>query len=315
MAKYDVAFLLIPKFSMIALYGAVEPLRVANRFAGDVFSWRFISMNGQPVAASNDIPVSVSGGLKDIGTPAMAVMSASYEPERGITRPVLSAIRKLVQQRVLLAAIDTGPFLLAEAGVLDGYRATCHWETLAGFRESYPQVQATQALYEVDRGRMTCAGGAAAIDMMLDWIGRLLGPSLSVAVADQLVHFRAAEGREQARIPARTRYGTGDPRLLAIIAAMEEQGEDPLDAAALAAVGGISTRQMERLFQDKLQVRPMEIYRKLRLERAEQLLIYSHLSIRDVALACGFSSLSLFSRAFKARYGKPPSIVRYSTGR
>ncbi len=310
MAKYDVAFLLIPKFSMIALYGAVEPLRVANRFAGDVFSWRFISMNGQSVAASNAIPVSVSGGLKDIGSPAMAVVSASYEPERGITRPVLNAIRKLVRERVLIAAIDTGPFLLAEAGVLDGYRATCHWETVAGFRERYPRVQATQALYEVDRGRMTCAGGAAAIDMMLDWIGRLLGPSLAVTVADQLVHFRASEGREQARVPARTRYGTSDHRLLAIIAAMEEQGEDPLDAAALAATGGISIRQMERLFREKLQARPMEIYRKLRLERAGQLLIYSHLSIRDVALACGFSSLSLFSRAFKERYGKAPSAVR-----
>ena len=315
MAKYDVAYLLIPKFSMIALFGAVEPLRVANRFAGPVFSWRFTSMDGQPVAASNDIPVSVSGGLKDIGTPAMAVVSASYEPERGMTRPVLNAIRKLVRQQVLVAAIDTGPFLLAEAGVLDGYRATCHWETLAGFRESYPQVHATQALHETDRGRMTCAGGAAAIDMMLDWIGRLLGPSLSVAVADQLVHFRVSGGREQARVPARTRYGIDDSRLLAIIAAMEEQSEDPLDAAALAAIGGISIRQMERLFQHRLQARPMEIYRKLRLERAEQLLIYSHLSIRDVALACGFSSLSLFSRAFRARYGKPPSVMRHSTGR
>ena len=104
MAKYDVAFLLIPKFSMIALYGAVEPLRVANRFAGPVFSWRFLSMDGRPVAASNDIPVSVSGGLKDIGTPAMAVVSASYEPERGVTPPVLNAIRKLARQRALMAA-------------------------------------------------------------------------------------------------------------------------------------------------------------------------------------------------------------------
>ena len=78
MAEYDVAFLLVPKFSMIALYGALEPLRVANRFAGPVFSWRFVSADGQPVAASNDIPVSVSGGLNDIGRPAMAVVSASY---------------------------------------------------------------------------------------------------------------------------------------------------------------------------------------------------------------------------------------------
>eukprot|EP01030_Chromulinospumella_sphaerica_P032401 gene32401-33147_t len=162
MATYDVAFLLIPKFSMIALYGALEPLRVANRFAGaGTFSWRFVSADGQPVAASNDIPVSVSGGLADIGKPDMAVISASYEPEKGITRPMIGAVKALARKRVLLAAIDTGPFLLAEAGLLDDYRATCHWESLPGFRESFARVQAEQALYVTDRDRMTCAGGAA----------------------------------------------------------------------------------------------------------------------------------------------------------
>ena len=315
MAKYDVVFLLVPKFSMIALYGAVEPLRVANRFAGAAFSWRFISADGQAVSASNDIPVSVTGGLKDAGTPAMAVICSSYEPEAGITRLVLNAVRKLARAGVLMAGIDTGPFLLAEAGVLDGYRATCHWETLPAFRENYPQVQATEALYEIDRDRMTCAGGAAAIDMMLDWIGRLAGPGLAVTVADQLVHFRVLEGREQARVPARMRYGTDDSRLLAILAAMEEQSEEPIAAKRLAAIGGVSARQMERLFHDRLKARPMEIYRRLRLEKAERLLTYSRMNIRDVALACGFSSPSLFSRAFKSRYGKAPSVLRHGTGR
>lgn len=312
MAQYDVVFLLIPRFSMIALYGALEPLRVANRFAGPVFLWRFVSADGEPVAASNDIPVSVSGGLEEIGRPAMAVVSASYEPERGTTKPVLVAIRKLARDKVLLAGIDTGPFLLAEAGVLEGYRATCHWESLPGFRESYPAVQATQALYEIDRARMTCAGGAAAIDMMLEWIGRLLGRPLAVTVADQLVHFRYPDGEREARVPASARYGTGDPRLLAIIAAMEGESEDPLDAAALAHIGGLSVRQTERLFAQALKQRPMGFYLDLRLEKAERLLTYSPMSVRDVSVACGFSSLAQFSRAFKARRGRPPSALRRS---
>lgn len=311
MAHYDVAFLLVPKFSMIALYGALEPLRVANRFAGaDTFSWRFVSADGQPVAASNDIPVSVSGGLADIGKPDMAVISASYEPEKGITRPMLAALKGLARRRVLLAAIDTGPFLLAEAGLLDDYRATCHWESLPGFRESYPRVQVEQSLYVTDRDRMTCAGGASAIDMMLDWIGRLLGRPLAVLVADQLVHFRSVEQPAQARLPAAARYGTTDARLLRIITAMEEQGEDPLDAEALARAAGISVRQMERLFAEKLGERPMGFYLKLRLEKAERLITYSAMSMRDIAVACGFSSLPLFSRSFRARYGKPPSSLR-----
>ena len=311
MARYDVVFLLVPKFSMIALFGALEPLRVANRFAGaETFSWRFVSADGQPVAASNDIPVSVSGSLSGVGKPDMAVISASYEPEKGINRPMLAAVKGLARKRVLLAAIDTGPFILAEAGLLDDYRATCHWESLPGFRESYPRVQAEQSLHVTDRDRMTCAGGAAAIDMMLDWIGRLLGRPLAVLVADQLVHYRSAEQPAQARLPAAARYGTTDARLLRIITAMEEQGDDPLDAAGLADVAGLSVRQMERLFAEKLGERPMGFYLKLRLEKAERLITYSNLSMRDIAVACGFSSLPLFSRSFRARYGKPPSALR-----
>lgn len=311
MARYDVVFLLVPKFSMIALFGALEPLRVANRFAGaDTFSWRFVSADGQPVAASNDIPVSVSGGLSGIGKPDMAVILASYEPEKGITRPMLAAVKALARKRVLLAGIDTGPFILAEAGLLDDHRATCHWESLPGFRESYPRVQAEQALYVTDRDRMTSAGGAAAIDMMLDWIGKLLGRPLAVLVADQLVHYRSAEQPAQARLPAAARYGTTDARLLKVITTMEEQGDDPLDAAALARVAGVSVRQMERLFAEELGERPMGFYLKLRLEKAERLITYSNLSMRDIAVACGFSSLPLFSRSFRARYGRPPSALR-----
>lgn len=314
MTRFEVAFLLVPRFSMIALYGAMEPLRVANRFAEGAFSWRFISSDGKPVTASNGIPVSVGGGLADVGKPAMAMVCASYEHEAGIGRPILSAIRKLARAKVLLAGLDTGPFILAEAGVLDGYRATCHWESLPGFRESYPAVNVREALFERDRDRMTCAGGAAAIDMMLAWIADLMGQELSVAVADQLVHFRSREQEGQVRASPRARFGTGDTRLLAIIAAMEQQIEEPLSAKALARVGGLSVRHMERLFQAEMNVRPMGFYRDLRLERAQHLLSYSHLSVRDVSLAAGFSTLAEFSRAFRSRTGATPSQFRKGQG-
>lgn len=310
MAAYDVTFLLVPRFSMIALYGAVEPLRVANRFAPDSFSWRFISADGGPVSASNGIPVSVSGSIADVGKPAMVMVCASYDHEAGLTHGILAALRKLARAQVLLAGLDTGPFILARAGVLDGYRATCHWESLPGFRESYPAVQVREALFEFDRDRMTCAGGAAAIDMMLAWIASLLGTGLSVAVADQLVHFRSREEAGQVRASAQSRFGTRDARLLAIIAAMEGQVEEPLDVTALAQIGGVSARQMERLFQRHLGLRPMGFYRRLRLERAEHLLNYSRMSVRDVALATGFTTLAEFSRAFRLRCGVPPSRFR-----
>ncbi|MFO1033001.1 MAG: GlxA family transcriptional regulator [Hyphomicrobiales bacterium] len=310
MGSRDVTFLLIPKFSMIALYGALEPLRVANRFAGQAFTWRFLSADGQPVTASNGIPVSVSGAWGDCGTPDMAVVCASYDHETGYRRTALALLRRLARARVFLAGIDTGAFILAKAGVLDGYRATCHWESLAGFRESFPAVTTTERLFELDRDRMTSAGGAAAIDMMLAWIEMGMGRKLAVSVADQLVHFRTQDEQAVARLPAGARFGTQEPRLLAVIGAMEKNIEEPLGLAALAAQAGLSARQLERLFHAEMQQRPMGFYRQLRLEHAEHLLNYSQMSVRDVSLASGFSTLAEFSRAFRARTGLAPTRFR-----
>ncbi|MGE4246773.1 MAG: GlxA family transcriptional regulator [Parvibaculaceae bacterium] len=311
MSVREVAFILVPKFSMIALYGALEPLRIANRFIGEAFSWRFASLDGEAVAASNGIPVSVSSNLSGIGEPALAVICASYEPQASEHPPILAGLRRLGRAGVPLGALDTGPFLLAAAGLLDGRRATCHWESLPGFRERFPSVQVTERLYEIDGDRLTCAGGAAAIDMMLDWIGGLHGRALAIDIADQLIHSRNAEA-EAARLPASARYGLDDPRIEAVIRAMEEHVEDPLDAGQLAAVAGLSGRQLERVFKARMGVAPKRFYLGLRLEKAERLLTYSRMSVRDVAVATGFSSLALFSRAYRVRYGLPPSRHRRS---
>jgi len=305
-----VVFVLLPKFSMIALYGALEPLRLANRFAGAAFQWSFISVDGEPVAASNDIPVSVSGRLGDLVRPDLVIFCASYEPERHMTPAILADVRKLARRGVVLGGVDTGPFLLAQAGVLDGYRATCHWESLPGFRESYEGVAASSALFENDRNRMTCAGGSASIDMMLDYIADAYGRDVSIEIADQLLHSRQTDGSAEARLPAKTRHQVDDPRLLRIVDAMEQNVEEPLQAAALARVGKISVRQMERLFAEHLGIAPARFYQHLRLERAERLLTYSHLNVTDVAIACGFPCLAHFTRAYKRHHGVPPSRHR-----
>lgn len=307
----DVAFVLFPKFSMIALFGALEPLRIANRFAGPIFSWQFLASKPGPVAASNGIEVIAQKSLADIGKPALAMFCASYEPEHHYTRAVVAQVRQLARRGVMLGGLDTGPFLLAEAGVLDGHRATCHWESLPGFRENYPRLNAMTSLYEFDGDRMTCAGGSAAIDMMIDYIGRCHGPRLAVTVADQLVHFRSVEPpMPQGRLPARLRFNVDDARLLAVIEAMEQHLEDVLNLADLARVAGLSPRQLERVFNRVLDTTPHRFYEQLRLAQAEQLLSYSRLRIGDVAVACGFGGLPQFSRAFTKAYGHSPSAHR-----
>jgi len=306
----DIAFLLIPRFSMIALFSALEPLRVANRFAGEVFSWRFVSMDGEAVVASNGIPVSVTASIDGIGRPDAAIVCASYDQEAGMNRSVFNELRRLARNGTLLGAVDTGSFLLAGAGVLDGHRATCHWETLPAFRESYPDIDVAEETYVLDRGRMTASGGAAALDMMLDWLGSIESEALAQKVADTLVHTRHVNHPGEARVPVGSRYRIDDPRLVKAIRLMEEHVEDTLALTDVAQAAQVSERQLERLFHKHLHATPVGFYRQLRLDRAHRLLAYSRLSVRNVALATGFSTLAEFSRAFKGRYGRPPSHAR-----
>jgi AraC family carnitine catabolism transcriptional activator len=309
-AAFDIAFLLVPGFSMIALYSALEPLRVANRFGGQLFRWRFVSLDGQAVTASNGIPVSVEGMLAHAGRPNLAVVCASYDHDKAMTQAMRSGLRQLDRAGVWLGGLDTGAILLADAGLLDGRRATCHWETLGAMREDYSKVNVSDALFEIDGPRLTASGGTAPLDMMIAWIGSLHGQALATRVADTLVHARYGGDPGGARISARTRFGTDDAPVLSAIAAMEEHLEDLLRLEDVAAAAGVSSRQLERRFRRALGMGPMRFYLGLRLERAERLLTYSRISVRDAGLASGFASLAQFSRAYKARYGLAPSQHR-----
>ena len=305
-APFDIVFLLLPNFSMIALYSALEPLRVANRFAGELFSWRFASTDGKSVLASNGIPVSVSSGLNSPGRPNLVIVCASYDHQLYMTAGLRTALRKLDVAGVWLGGVDTGPIVLAESGVLEGRRATCHWETLTAMREDYPRVTVTDALFEIDGPRLTCSGGTAPLDMMLAWIASLHGSRLATRVADTLVHAGHGEAPGGTRIPLRTRYGVDDPAILAAISAMESHLEDLLRLEDVARSAGVSARQLERRFKRWLGMSPMRFYLSLRLERAQHLLMYSRLTVRDAGLACGFASIAQFSRAYKAMYGLSP---------
>ncbi len=309
-APLDIVFLLLPNFSMIALYSALEPLRVANRFAGELFAWRFASPDGDAVTASNGIPVSVSAALPAIARPNLVMVCSSYDHQYAISANLCSGLRRLDAAGAWLGGLDTGSIVLAEAGVLDGRRATCHWETLGAMREDYPRVSVSDALYEIDGPRMTSSGGTAPLDMMLTWIGSLHGRELATRVADTLVHARHADAPGGTRIPARTRYGVDDDALLAAISAMENHLEDTLRLEDVADAAGVSPRQLERRFKRLLGMPPMRFYLSLRLERAEHLLMYSRLSVRDAGLASGFASIAQFSRAYRTRYGLSPSQHR-----
>lgn len=302
-----ISFLLIPDFSMMAFMSAVEPLRVANRMAGrELFSWQILSLDGAPVTASNGMTVVADACFDTVDHLPMVFVCASFEPERFANRELITWLRRMAAYKAVLGAIDTGCFLLARAKLLDGYRVTLHWESVAPFTEAFPNIKVTQELFEIDRNRLTCAGGMAALDMMLHMIARRHNQDLAVAVSEQFIQDRIRDDSDHQRMQLCTRLGVYNPHVLRVVERMERNVEQPLAASTLARDAGISLRQLERVFATELGDTPQSYYLKLRLAHARQLLQHTDMQVIAVGVACGFASAAPFSRAYKAHFGRTP---------
>lgn len=304
-------FLLLPRFSMLAFVSTVEPLRAANRLAGaDLYRWDILSRDGGPIAASNGMALVADRSLADAGGYSMVVVCASFDPERHYHRTMRDWLRRMERSGADLGAVDGGSFILARAGLLDGYRATTHWESLDSFREEFPRVEVEPGLFVFDRNRVTCAGGTAGLDMMLHIISRRHGQRLAAAVSEQFIHAAIRGPDEHQRMAPVVRQNIVRSGLGPVIARMEASLEEPVPAETLAAAAGLSLRQLERSFRRHLATTPNRYYLDLRLQRARSLLQYSDLSVLEIAVACGFGSAAHFSRSYRGWAGKPPSADR-----
>jgi len=302
-------FYLVPGFSAMGFVAAMEPLRVANRLAQrPVFAWRLFSADGAPVEASCGLKVAVDGPLDE--SVAALIVCAGFEPRRGITRPLVAALRRMARKGAVLGALDTGIYALAQAGLIGDQPVTLHWEAVPAFREDWPEVRVIEELYVLGNRLFTCAGGTAAIDMMLERIACNQGVALARAVSDQFIHNRIRPHEERQRLDLGSRIGTHDPRLLAVIGRMERDIENPACLSDLAAAAGVTRRQLERQFQAQFGLGPAAYYRNLRLDRARSLLTQTAMPQIEVAMATGFSSKGAMARAYAQKFGHPPGTER-----
>jgi len=307
----DIGFLLVPLFSMIAFVSALEPLRLANRASGrQLYRWRVFSPDGRPVTASNGLEIRPEGALDELMDFSTVVVCSGIDAHKFHDRATLTVLRKLDRKGADIGALCTASHILAQAGLLDGYRCTIHWENLAGFAEEFPEIDITTELFEIDRSRFTCAGGTAALDMMLNLIGGQHGAELAAQVSEQFMHERIRDRHDHQRMGLPARLGLRHPKLLEVARLMEQNLEEPLERAELAKAVGLSTRQLERLFRKYLHRSPARYYVELRLDRARRLLQQTNIPIIDVALACGFVSASHFSKCYRDFFGKTPRRER-----
>ena len=301
------AFILVPEFSMMPVTAAIEPLRIANRLSErSLYGWQMHSIDGEPVAASNGFTIACAGNLDAIGEHMVPIVCGGINIQSHTDKPLINFLRKAARRGSDIGSLCTASHILAAAGLLEDHTCTIHWENIPGFSEDFSEIKVTGNLFEIDRDRFTCAGGTASIDMMLALIASQHGPELAADVAEQVLHSPIRHHSEHQRMSLPARIGARHPKLVGIIEEMEHNLEEPLSPSLLAKQAGLSTRQLERLFRRYLDRSPKRYYLELRLKKARLLLLQTNMSVINVALACGFSSPSHFSKCYRAFYGRTP---------
>ncbi|OWU84895.1 AraC family transcriptional regulator [Oceanicola sp. 22II-s10i] len=308
-------FVLLNNFSLLSFASAVECLRIANRMSGQaLYTWTLASEDGEMVKCSAGASFAVDMALEELSREDSLMVCAGLSVQDEASRKLINWLRREARRGLVVGGLCTASYVLAKSGLLDGKRATIHWENQDSFSEEFEDVTLTKSVFVVDGNRMTTAGGTSSIDLMLKLIADQQGEELANLVADQLIYSSIRTDQDTQRLSVPTRIGVRHPKLSQVIQIMEANIEDPISPAILARDVGMSTRQLERLFRRYLNRSPKRYYMELRLQKARNLLMQTDMSVINVALACGFASPSHFSKCYRAQYETTPYRERGSHG-
>jgi transcriptional regulator GlxA family with amidase domain len=305
----DMAVLILPHSSILEVASVLDPMRAANRHLGaEAFRWRVVSPDGGPVPLTCGFALPASGNLGAATGADVLIVVAGYRLAEVATRPLIRDLRRMATQFRLVGGIDAGPWVMARAGLLNGYRATVHWEDLEDLAAAHPEVEVVPDRYVIDGQRVTAGGAAPAADLMLHLISARLGTAIARQVAASFL-TTARDGAEP-QIAAPSLDPRLDPRVAQAIARMEARLDAPESVADTAAAVGLSARQLETLFHAALGLTPGYYAASLRLQAARRLITDTRHPMAEIALRTGFSSPSVLSRAFRRQFGQPPRVVR-----
>ena len=230
--KRSFVFFLVPDFTMVAFATALDPLRLGQPHA----RLRRLQMAaGQSSTAgrckaSNGVECAVNTSLDDERRkmagperPSMVIVCSGINVETYHNRSVFAWMREEYNRGVAIGGLCTGAYVLAAAGLLSNKRCAIHWENLPGFSEAFPKANVFADLFEVDQNIYTCAGGTAALDMMLKLIGDDFDDNLVNRVCEQVLTDRVRSPTDRQRLPLRARLGVQNSKVLTIIELMEAQ--------------------------------------------------------------------------------------------
>ena len=300
-----VGFVVTPGYSTMG-FAVITAFEIANLMAAEpVYDLHLLSENGGAVPTSAGF---------DVMTESMAdrrydllLFGATMEQASPAT---IDFVRRAAQYARRIAAACLGTFLLAEAGLLEGRRATTHWMYARTLQQKFPGVRVEEdKIYISDGPYWTSAGMTAAIDLALALIEDDLGGEIARTIARKLVLYHRRAGG-QSQFSSLLELEPKSDRIQKVMTYARGNLENALSVEELAGIANLSPRQFSRTFQAETGQSPARAIEHLRLESARMLLETSARSIDEIARQTGFGERDRMRRAFLRAYGQPPQVIR-----
>jgi transcriptional regulator GlxA family with amidase domain len=305
-----IGVLIFPDFQLLDAAGPVSVFEIASRFSGKDPAIRLMAAAPGPVRSSSGVEMFARGFRPSSAITTLIVAGGEGVRAAATCPKTLAFVRGLARRSVRVASVCSGAYVLAEAGLLAGRRATTHWQRTGHFVKTYPDVKLeADRIYVRDGNIWTSAGITAGIDLALAMVAEDLGDEIAQQTARQLVlYHRRSGGQSQFSSLLELKAPTG--RFGRLLAWAREHLDAPLTVEDMAEQAGMSSRHFTRAFIAETGTTPSKAVERLRIEVARQRVQSSSEAIERVAETTGFRDPERMRRAFIRAFGQPPQSLR-----
>jgi transcriptional regulator GlxA family with amidase domain len=307
---YTIGLLIFPDFQLLDAAGPITAFEIAGRYGGSAYFLSVLSQSGGQVRSSSGVAISAIGLGEAPQLDTLIVAGGDGVDRAAREGVVLDYIRSAPETVRRVASVCSGALLLAEAGLLEGRRATTHWSRTAQFARRYPKVRLEpNRIFTRDGAIWTSAGITAGIDLCLALIADDLGEMVARQTAQQMVVYRVRPGG-QSQFSALLEIEKQDGRFTALLGWMREHLDAPLTVEVLAAQAAMSPRNFARRFVEETGVTPARAVERFRTEAARDSVETSLESMDRIAERAGFGDVERMRCAFLRAFGQPPQALR-----
>ena len=305
-----IGVLIFPDFQLLDAAGPISVFEIATRFATGTTSIRVMAVKPGPVRSTSGVEM-LARGLKPSGAiTTLIVAGGAGVSAAAACAQTLAFVRAMARRGIRIASVCSGAYILAEAGLLDGRRATTHWQRTRHFLKTYPQVKLeADRIFTRDENIWTSAGITAGIDLSLAMITEDFGEEIAQRTAKQLVLYHRRSGG-QSQFSSLLELKAPNGRFAPLLAWAREHLDAPLTVEDLAEQAGMSSRHFTRAFIAETGTTPSKAVERLRIEVARQRVQTSSEAIERVAEVTGFRDPERMRRAFIRAFGQPPQSLR-----